>query len=230
MTVGAWPNMLAEMGTRTDARQRPFRFGVLANADADATAAQWIDQARRAEDEGCSTLLVGDHFVLTMACTARLAMAAAVTTTLRLGSLVYCNDFRHPALLAKEAAELDRLSDGRFELGLGAGWLKEEYDMIGLPFDEGRVRADRFQEAVGIIRSLLGGETVTHHGNHYTLNEYTPAALPVQDPVSMFLGGGGARMTRFAGQHADIIGFDSMSLPEGGKNQRSSVSTPSRRN
>jgi len=147
-------------------------------------------------------------------------MAAAVTTTLRLGSCVYCNDFRHPALLAKEAAELDRLSDGRFELGMGAGWIKEEYDMIGLPFDEGRIRADRLQEAVGIIRRLLAGETFTHRGDHYTFDHYAPASLPVQDPVPLFLGGGGPRMTRFAGQHADIIGFDPMSLPGGGKDDR----------
>lgn len=210
--------MLGEMST--DLRRRPFRFGMFAFPDADATAAQWMDQARRAEGEGCSTLLVGDHYVLPTACTARLAMAGAVTTTLRLGSCVYCNDFRHPALLAKEAAELDRLSDGRLELGIGAGWLKDEYDMIGLPFEAGRVRADRFQEAVGIIRRLLVGETVTHQGDHYILNGYASAALPVQTPVPMFLGGGGPRMTRFAAQHADIIGFDPMSLPEGGKNPR----------
>jgi probable F420-dependent oxidoreductase len=212
--------MLDEMGILTDPRERPFRFGILATGDPDAQTTQWTEQARQAEDEGCSTLLVGDHYLTTMSCTARLAMAAAVTTTLRLGSYVYCNDFRHPALLAKEAAELDRLSDGRLELGIGAGWLKAEYDMVGLPFEEGKVRADRFQEAVGLIRRLLAGETVTHQGNHYTLKDYAPAALPVQDPVPMLLGGGGPRMTRFAGRHADIIGFDPMSLPEGGKNQR----------
>ena len=147
-------------------------------------------------------------------------MAAAVTTRLRLGSYVFCNDFRHPALLAKEAAEIDRLSDGRFELGIGAGWLKLEYDMVGLPFEEGKVRADRFQEAVGLVRRLLAGETVTHRGDHYRLDEYEPAALPVQAPVPMLLGGGGPRMTRFAGRHADIIGFDPQSLPGGGKDDR----------
>jgi probable F420-dependent oxidoreductase len=178
------------------------------------------DLAQRAEDAGCSTLLVGEHYLTALAATARLAMAAAVTTTLRLGSYVYCNDFRHPALLAKEAAELDRLSDGRLELGLGAGWLKAEYDMVGLPFDEGRVRADRFQEAVGLIRRLLAGETITHHGVHYVLEEYALAAFPVQDRVPILLGGGGPRMTRFAARHADIIGFDPMSLPTGGKDQR----------
>jgi probable F420-dependent oxidoreductase len=212
--------MLGEMIMATDPRLRPFRFGVFGAAEAHSTATQWMDQARRAEGEGCSTLLVSDHYVSTPACTARLAMAAAITTTLRLGSCVYCNDFRHPALLAKEAAELDRLSEGRFELGMGAGWIKDEYDMIGLRFDEGKVRADRFQEAVGIIRRLLRGESVTHHGDHYTLDHYTPAALPVQDPVPLFLGGGGPRMTRFAARHADIIGFDPMSLPMGGKDDR----------
>jgi probable F420-dependent oxidoreductase len=147
-------------------------------------------------------------------------MAAAVTSSLRLGSYVYCNDFRHPALLAKEAADLDRLTDGRFELGLGAGWLRDEYDQVGLSFDPGRVRADRFQEAVGILRRLLSGETVTHHGDHYTLEEYTLADFPIQDPLPLLLGGGGPRMIRFAGQHADILGFDPMSLPEGGKDER----------
>jgi probable F420-dependent oxidoreductase len=202
-----------------DPRLRSFRFGVLASGTPDSTAAAWMDRARRAEGEGCSTLLVGDHFLTMLACTARLPMAAAVTTTLRLGSYVYCNDFRHPASLAKEAAELDRLTDGRFELGIGAGWLKEEYDMIGLRFDPGKVRADRFQESVGIVRRLLAGETITHRGDHYTLEDYTPADLPIQNPVPLLLGGGGPRMIRFAGQHADIIGFDPMSLPGGGKNE-----------
>jgi probable F420-dependent oxidoreductase len=201
-------------------RERPFRFGVLVIGEPDTTAAQWMDEVRGAEDAGCSTLLVGDHYLTPLSCTARLAMAAAVTTTLRLGSYVYCNDFRHPALLAKEAAELDRLSDGRLELGIGAGWLKPEYDMIGLPFDAGSVRADRFQEAVGIVRRLLAGETVTHRGPHYTLNEYAPATLPIQVPVPLLLGGGGPRMVKFAARHADIIGFDPMALPEGGKDQR----------
>ena len=212
--------MIGCMDTFKDPRQRPFRFGYLAMGGRDTTARLWLDQARGVEGDGCSTLLVGDHFLTTMACTARLPMAAAVTTTLRLGSYVYCNDFRHPALLAKEAAEIDRLSDGRLELGLGAGWLKAEYDMVGLPFDEGRVRADRFQEGVGVVTRLLAGETVTYHGDHYNLDGYELPAVPVQHPVPLLLGGGGPRMTRFAARHADIVGFDPMSLPEGGMDPR----------
>lgn len=177
------------------------------------------------EGDGCSTLLVGDHYLTPLSCTARLAVAAAVTETLRLGSYVYCNDFRHPALVAKESAELYRLSDGRFELGLGAGWLNEEYEMLDLPFEEGRVRADRFQEAVSIVRSLLAGETVTRRGEHYRVEGYECPAVPVQYAVPLLLGGGGPRMTRFAAQHADIIAFDPIPLPGGGKDPRE-ISTP----
>ena len=213
------------MAILTQVRERPFRFGLLAAGAPEATGQQWRDRARRAEDDGCSTLLVGDHYLTPNSCAARLGMAATVTSTLRLGSYVYCNDFRHPALTAKEAAELDRLSDGRFELGIGAGWLKEEYDMVGLPFDAPKVRVDRFQEAVGIVRRLLAGEVVTHHGEHYNLEEYEPPALPVQSPVPILIGCGGPRMLRYAGRHADIVGFDPMALPTGGKDDREFAAT-----
>jgi probable F420-dependent oxidoreductase len=207
------------MGDRVNPRERPFRFGVFMG-DSYTTGAQWMNAVRRVEDEGWSTLLVGDHYIFRTSCTARLAMAAAVTTTLRLGSYVYCNDFRHPAMLANEGAELARLSDGRFELGIGAGWLKQEYDMIGLPFDPGSVRADRFQEAVGIVRSVLAGEAITHHGDHYTLVEYAPPTSPLDASIPLLLGGGGPRMVRFAARNADIIGFDPKSSPEGWKDPR----------
>ena len=195
---------------------RPFRFGVLATGES-APAATWRDLGRRVEDQGFATLLVGDHYLTPLACTARLAAAAAVTTILRLGSHVFSNDFRHPALLAKEAADLDLLSDGRLELGMGAGWWKDEYDAVGITFDEARIRVDRFQESVKLVRRLLAGESVTHHGAYYDLEEYELPSLPVQQPVPLFLGGGGARMTRFAARNADIVGFDPKALRQGGK-------------
>ena len=195
---------------------RTFRFGVLGGADS-SPVEKWHELARRIEGDGFSTLLVGDHFLTELSCTARLASAAAVTDTLRLGSYVYSNDFRHPALLAKEAAELDVLSGGRFELGMGAGWWKDEYDLVGIPFDEGPVRVSRFQESVQLVRSLLAGETVTHHGAHYDLEGYALPTAPLQRPVPLLLGGGGPRMTRFAALHADIVGFDPKALPGGGK-------------
>jgi probable F420-dependent oxidoreductase len=195
---------------------RPFRFGVL-GSEGSVPVERWHELARRIEGSGFSTLLVGDHFFTELSCTARLASAAAVTDTLRLGSYVYSNDFRHPALLAKEAAELDVLSGGRFELGIGAGWLKDEYDVVGIPFDDGPVRASRFQESVHLVRRLLAGETVTHHGAHYDIEGYGLPTAPLQRPVPLLLGGGGPRMIRFAGRHADIVGFDPKTLPGGGK-------------
>ena len=195
---------------------RPFRFGVLGGADSKPVE-RWHELARRIEGDGFSTLLVGDHFLTELSCTARLASAAAVTDTLRLGSYVYSNDFRHPALLAKDAAELDVLSSGRFELGMGAGWWKDEYDAVGIRFDDGPVRVSRFQESVQLVRLLLAGETITHHGAYYDLDGYALPTGPLQRPVPLLLGGGGKRMTRFAAEHADIVGFDPKALPGGGK-------------
>ena len=204
-------------GKRADPRQRPFRFGAVTTAGTEASRRAWADHARRVEDLGFSTLLVADHFLNHTVCTPRLAAAAMVTTTLRLGSYVYDNDFRHPVLLAREAAEVDVLSGGRMELGLGAGWSKTEYDAVGIPFDDGPTRAGRYEEAVHIIRALHRDGRVDHHdGIHYRLRDCELLVEPVQRPVPLFLGGGGPRMTRFAGQRADIIGFVPRSLPGGG--------------
>lgn len=199
-----------------DPRNRPFRFGTVTTAGTDLSRTRWSDHARRVEDLGFSTLLVADHFHNSTVCTPRLAAAAAVTSTLRVGSYVYDNDFRHPVLLAREAAEIDLLSQGRMELGIGAGWAPGEYAMVGIPFDDGPVRASRYEEAVGIIRSLHLGATVTHSGAHYQLDEVELLVEPVQRPIPLLLGGGGPRMTRFAAQHADIVGFVPKSLPQGG--------------
>ncbi len=136
---------------------------------------------------------MSDHFLTDSVCTPRLAAAAAVTTTIRLGSYVYDNDFRHPVLLAREVAEIDVLSDGRMEDGIGAGWAKDEYDMLGIPFDPGPTRASRFQESVGIIRRLHNGETVTHDGAFYRLQDCVLGVEPVQHPIPLFLGVGGVR-------------------------------------
>jgi probable F420-dependent oxidoreductase len=161
-------------------------------------------------------LQVADHFDNGTVCTPRLAAAAAVTSTLRLGSYVYNNDARHPVLVAREAAEIDLLSEGRMELGLGAGWNKEEYDRVGLRFDPGGTRAARYQEAVRIIRLLHETGVATLDGSHYQVNECELIVEPVQRPIPLLLGGGGPRMTAFAGLHADTVAFVPRSLPGGG--------------
>lgn len=168
------------------------------------------------EAEGFDTLLVADHYTNPLSCGPLLAAAASVTTRLRLGSYVYNNDFRHPALLAKEAATIDVLSGGRLELGVGAGWHKGEYDWVGLPFDPPRVRAGRFEESVALMTRLFTGEEVHFNGEYYHLDGLPGAPLPIQQPLPLLIGGGGPRMIRFAGQRASIVGFVPGSLPGGG--------------
>lgn len=194
---------------------RPFRFGIAYTGGYDAST--WADNARRLEGEGFSTLLVADHYVNLMSCGPLLTAAALVTTKLRIGSYVYNNDFRHPALLAKEAATIDHLSGGRFEFGVGAGWLKLEYDGVGLPFDAPGVRASRFEEGVEVMTRLFKGEPLTFDGQFYHLTPLPDMALaPLQNPLPLMIGGGGPRMIRFAARKADIVAFVPRSLRDGG--------------
>lgn len=196
---------------------RPFRFGVVTTGGTVESTTQWASYARRVESLGFSVLHVADHYGNGTVCTPRLAAAAAVTTTLRVGSYVYDNDFRHPVLLAREAAEIDVLSGGRMELGIGAGWAKEEYDQIGLAFDPGPVRAARYEEAVLLVRRLHESTgPLSHEGEHYRLHDCDLLVQPVQRPIPLLLGGGGPRMTRFAAKYADTVAFAPRSLPGGG--------------
>ena len=142
--------------------------------------------------------------------------AAAATTTLRIGSYVYNNDLRHPAVLAKEAATIDVLSGGRLEFGIGAGWNREEYDQAGLTFDPGRMRVDRMEESLGIIEALFAGGPVHHEGPHYQLDGLLGLPKPVQDHIPILIGGGGPRMMGVAARRADIVGFVPQSKREGG--------------
>jgi probable F420-dependent oxidoreductase len=160
--------------------------------------------------------LVADHFLNPMACLPLMATALAVTDTLRVGSYVFDNDFRHPALLAKEIATLDVLSDGRVELGLGAGWAREEYDAVGIPFDPGPVRAGRLEEAVALIKAVFAGGTVDFDGAHYRLQGYEAGPAPVRGTIPLLLGGGGPRMMRLAAREADVVGVVPQSMPSGG--------------
>ena len=129
-----------------------------------------VPLARRAEDVGVSVLTVADHLDDQLAPIAALMAAADATTTLRVGTLVFANDYRHPALLAKEAATVDRLSGGRLEFGLGAGWMTTDYTATGIPLDPPSVRIARLEEALEVIRALWSGEPVEHHGCFYDIS------------------------------------------------------------
>ncbi|MBV8559588.1 MAG: TIGR03621 family F420-dependent LLM class oxidoreductase [Acidimicrobiia bacterium] len=183
---------------------RPFRFGAQV-ADAKPGRAS-AELARKLEDGGYSTLFVPDHFDDQVAPLVAMTWAAAATSSLRVGSLVFDNDFKHPVVLAKEAATLDLLSDGRLELGIGAGWLHSDYETSGIPFEKASVRIDRLEEAVAVIKGLLGGEPFSFDGAHYQINDLTGTPKPVQQPrPPILIGAGARRMLSFAAREADII-------------------------
>ena len=184
----------------------PFRFGVTAPTPSGGT--DWAERARRVEQLGYSMLVVPDHFRDHLAPVPALVAAALATTRLRVGSLVFSNDFRHPAVLAKEAATIDVLSGGRFELGLGGGWLRAEYDQTGIRFDAPGTRVGRLEEAVTIIKGLLAGERVTFAGRHYTIADLEGRPTPVQRPhPPIAIGGGGRRTLTLAAREASIVGL-----------------------
>jgi probable F420-dependent oxidoreductase len=185
---------------------RPFRFGVIAGGA--RSRAEWVAKARKAEELGYATLLVPDHIAVGIAPLTALAVAAEATTSLRVGSFVCDNDFRHPALLAKEAATLDLLSDGRFELGMGAGYLPDDYTQLGIPFESAGIRVGRLEEALQIVRRLFSEETLSFSGKHYHIAEMQGVPKPVQKPhLPIFLGGRGKRVLSLAARFADSIGF-----------------------
>src|SRR2546425_11999009 len=148
-------------------RPKPFRFGVQEHSAPSAKA--WRDTARLVESLGYKALYLPDHFGHQLGPIASLAAAADATTTLRVGSLVFDNDYRHPVVLAKEVATLDLLSNGRFDLGLGAGWLKTEYDKAGVPFDSPSVRISRLAEALEVLKGLFAEGPLTFRGQHYRI-------------------------------------------------------------
>ena len=193
---------------------RPFRFGLsLAGFD---HGHDWAETARRIEDLGYATMLVPDHFGDQLAPLPAVTAAAAATTALRVGTFVLDNDYRHPVLLAKEAATIDLLSGGRFELGLGAGWRREEYDAAGIAFDPGKVRLARLEESVEVLRGLWSGRAFSFEGHHYQVLDLQGRPLPAQPGgPPLFLGGGGPRLLALAGRTADIVGLAPKARPDG---------------
>jgi probable F420-dependent oxidoreductase len=186
--------------------RRPFRFSSAATGC--TTRRELVDRARMLEDLGYSTITIADHFGDQLGPIATLMAVADATSTLRIASLVFCNDARHPAVLAKEAATLDLLSDGRLEFGLGAGWKASDYDTTGIPFDPAGRRIERMEESLQVIRALWADGPVDHDGAHYRIDGLEGTPKPMQRPhPPIAIGGGSKRILQFAAREADIVGF-----------------------
>ena len=199
---------------------RPFRFGL--QAFEGVTAADWFDTVRRAEDAGYSTLLSSDHYFgpgtiaestghrpVDFAPLTAIAMAAARTSSLRVGCRVFACDFHHPVVLAKELATLDVLSGGRLEVGLGAGWLRAEYDGMGLQMDPARTRIARLAQFVEVLREHWGGEQIDIEGDHLRITGFAGRPIPAQrGGPPIMIGGGAPRILGVAGKLADIVSIN----------------------
>jgi probable F420-dependent oxidoreductase len=186
---------------------RPFRFGIQASGAPDRTA--WTELARRAEANGYSCLTMPDHFNDQLAPVPALMAAADATTSLRIGALVWDNDYKHPVVLAKELATMDVLSEGRLEIGLGAGWMASDYEQSGIPYDPPGVRITRMVEGLHVIRSAMGDEAFTFDGTHYQVTGYNGLPKPRQRPhPPILIGGGGRRVLSIAAAEADIVGIN----------------------
>jgi probable F420-dependent oxidoreductase len=185
---------------------QPFRFAVqVSNA---GSGAAWRALARKTEELGYSTLFMPDHLGEQWAPLIALTVAAEATTTLRVGTLVLDNDFRHPVILAKEAATLDLLSEGRLELGLGAGWMRDDYDQSGIAYDPPATRVDRLADAIDLLKELWSTGRSDHAGDHYTVAAAgfpTPHRRP--HPL-LIVGGGSRRVLGLAARQADIVGVN----------------------
>jgi len=186
---------------------RPFRFGIQCRGPADM--AGWRALAQKAEGLGWSTLTVADHFVDGLAPIPGLMAAADATSVLRVGTMVLANDYRHPVVVAKEAATLDVLTGGRFELGIGAGWMTTDYEAAGIPLDPARRRVDRLEEAISVLKGLWRDGPLTHDGEHYRIEglDGSPRPTTPGGPPIM-IGGGGPRVLRLAGRAADIVALN----------------------
>jgi probable F420-dependent oxidoreductase len=189
------------------APSRPFRFA--ADLQHPLPGLTWADSVRAVETLGYSTVFVPDHFHEGYGPIASLAVAAAVTTTLNVGPLVLDCDFRHPAVLARELATIDLISEGRLEVGLGAGWRRLDYEQSGIPMDPPKVRVDRMIEHTRVLKGLFSGEPVTFQGEHYRITDLDGTPKPHRPEGPPFLiGGGGRRVLRFAAANVDIVGVN----------------------
>ena len=199
---------------------KPFRFSLQSfNTD---SAKNWRNLIAKTEDLGYSTFFLADHFLSEgpaldgtghppqmLAATPAIAMALEQTTTLRVGCRVFCNDYRNPITLIKEAATMDYLSGGRYEFGIGAGWIKDEYDAVDISFDDFAQRFGRFAETVQAYKAFMSGEPIHIDGETLKWSGFHGTPAPAQNPgPPIMIGGGSKKILTYAGQEADIVSLN----------------------
>lgn len=196
-----WPPLPEKGGTMTN---REFRFGISFAGAPSRTGL--VEEIRKAEDSGFEVVCTADHISSRLAVMPLLSAAAEISS-MRVSPMVIANDYRHPVVVARDGATLDILSEGRFELGIGTGWIKEQYDAAGLAYDDPKTRVDRFEEAIEVIKGCWQGEPFSFEGSHYHVSNVT-SPTPVQKPhPPLLIAGAGRRMLTIAGREADIVGI-----------------------
>lgn len=192
---------------------RPFRFGV--HTAIAPSMSEWRDRARSAEGLGYSALYVTDHFDVQFGPLVAVTVAAEATTALHVGTLVLNNDLRNPVVLAKEFASLGLAAEGRVEVGLGAGWLRSDYEETGIAYDDAVTRVERLAESLTIMQALWNDGVTTFEGNHYTVRDAHCEPRPTTAPT-VIVGGGSRRILTVAAEQANIVGVNT-SLASGEK-------------
>jgi probable F420-dependent oxidoreductase len=213
MTIGRFPAGFHDSAVEVPRQMLPFRFGV--QAVVAPTMAAWRDQARMAEGLGYSTLYVSDHLDAQFGPLVATTVAAEATSTLHVGFGVLNNDLRNPVVLAKEIATLGLAAEGRVEVGLGAGWLRSDYEEAGIEFDAPAVRVDRLAESLAVMKTLWSEGKATSAGTHYAVCDAHCDPRPASPP-RVIVGGGSRRILTVAAEHADTVGVNT-SLASGEK-------------
>lgn len=196
--------------------QRRIRFGVNGARGPDWPATR--DLVQTFEGLGFDSYLLPDHPLVTGTATwTSLAALAEATTTIRLGTLVSCVYYWNPVVLARAAADVDRISGGRVVLGLGSGDMEHEFHQMGLPYPPAPERQAALEDAIQIVRPLLRGQTVDYQGRHFRANGATLTPPPLQQPhIPLLIAGGGERTTlRYAAQYADASNLGASSWAGG---------------
>lgn len=199
---------------------KAFRFGVQSfSAD---SGQEWAEKAKRAEQLGYSAFHLADHIIgegpalersnhplQTLAAVPAMAYAAAVTDTIKIGCRVFCIDYHDPAVLIKEAMTIDVLSGGRLELGLGAGWLKDEYGAMGLTMDSPGTRIKRLADVIEGVKAYASDEVINLQNNTLNWSEFQGSPKPIQRPYPrLMIGGGAPKILGLAGAEADIVSLN----------------------